>query len=260
MAATRAKHAEHVMGTVVSFDVPGGIALAPVLEWLHWVDATFSPFRDDSEVSRLGRGEISVADCVPEMAGLLQACESLGRETSGYFTLYPGGEFDPCGYVKGWAIERAADMLAAAGSRDHIVNGGGDIQCLGERAPGAPWRVGVAHPLRQGQLACAVAAPRSGLAIATSGVAERGAHIYDPIAGRPAVTFASITITGPSLTLADAYATAAYAMGDAARDWVRSLPGFEALAVTLDGGTWRTSGFPDLGLLTSVLSGFGWLW
>jgi len=243
VAGTRVKHAEHVMGTVVSFDVPGDVALGPVLSWLHWVDATFSPFRSDSEVSRLGRGEVAAGQCVPEMAEMLLACERLGRASSGYFTVYPDGRFDPCGYVKGWAIERAASMLAAAGSTDHIVNGGGDIQCLGERSPGEPWRLGVAHPLRPGALACAVTAPRDGFAIATSGVAERGAHIFDPITARPALTFASVTVTGPSLTLADAYATAAYAMGDAARDWVESQPGFEALAVTLDGETWRTSGF-----------------
>jgi thiamine biosynthesis lipoprotein len=240
----RVKHAEHVMGTVVSFDVPWDVALGPVLEWLHWVDATFSPFRSDSEVSRLGRGEVTVDECVPEMASMLRACERLRTDSSGYFTVYPGGQFDPCGYVKGWAIERAAGMLAAAGSADHIVNGGGDIQCLGERSAGEPWRLGVAHPLRPGELACAVVAPPAGFAIATSGVAERGAHIFDPVAARPALTFASVTVTGPSLTLADAYATAAYAMGDAARDWVESLPAFEALAITLDGETWRTSGFP----------------
>jgi thiamine biosynthesis lipoprotein len=234
----RVKHAEHVMGTVVSFDVPWDVALGPVLEWLHWVDATFSPFRSDSEVSRLGRGEVTVDECVPEMASMLRACERLRTDSSGYFTVYPGGQFDPCGYVKGWAIERAARI------NGEIVNGGGDIQCLGERSAGEPWRLGVAHPLRPGELACAVVAPPAGFAIATSGVAERGAHIFDPVAARPALTFASVTVTGPSLTLADAYATAAYAMGDAARDWVESLPGFEALAITLDGETWRTSGFP----------------
>jgi thiamine biosynthesis lipoprotein len=231
------------MGTVVSFDVPPDVPLAPVLDWLHWADEVFSPFRAGSEVSRLGRGEILPGDCVPEITEMLRACSRLGRDTGGYFTIYPDGRFDPCGYVKGWAIERASDMLSAAGSAGHIVNGGGDVACRGERAPGSPWRVGVAHPLRPGALACTVTGPPSGFAIATSGTSERGVHIFDPVAGRPALTFASVTITGPSLTLADAYATAAYAMGEPARDWVESLDGYEALAVTLDGGTWHTTGF-----------------
>jgi FAD:protein FMN transferase len=241
--AARLKHAEQVMGTVVSFDVPSGVNLGPVVDWLHWVDDVFSPFRPDSEVSRLGRGEISADRCVPEIAAMLSECERLSRDTGGYFTLYPDGRFDPCGYVKGWAIQAASDMLAVAGSSDHIVNGGGDVACRGERAPGTPWRVGVTHPLSPGALACTVAAPRSGFAIATSGPAERGLHIFDPVTGRPALTFASVTITGPSLTRADAYATAAYAMGDAARDWVEALDGYEALVVTLDGDIWRSTGF-----------------
>jgi thiamine biosynthesis lipoprotein len=81
-------------------------------------------------------------------------------------------------------------------------------------------------------------------AVATSGTAERGAHIIDPHLGRPAAGLASITVVGPSLALADAYATAAFAMGPArARDWTESLPEYEAYAITEDGDTWQTSGF-----------------
>lgn len=81
------------------------------------------------------------------------------------------------------------------------------------------------------------------LAIATSGTAERGPHIRDPHNGEPATSLASITLTGPRLTTTDAYATAAFAMGDAARTWVESLDGYEALAITPDGQAWHTSGF-----------------
>ena len=49
---------------------------------------------------------------------------------------------------------------------------------------------------------------------------------------------------GPSLALADACATAAFAMGpDLARDWAESLDGYEAYAITETGETWQTSGF-----------------
>ena len=56
--AARLRHAEHVMGTVFSFDIPAAAApvLPAVVGWLHWADATFSTYRDDSDVSRLGRG------------------------------------------------------------------------------------------------------------------------------------------------------------------------------------------------------------
>jgi thiamine biosynthesis lipoprotein len=240
-AGERIRHAEHVMGTVVSFDVPGSVPLAPVLEWLHWVDEKFSPYREDSDVSRLARGEVSAAECVPQLAEVLDACSRLHEVSGGYFTAYPDGVLDPSGYVKGWAVEQAATMLADAGSDSHIVNGGGDVQCHGSQDAGEPWRVGVAHPLRPGALACVVAG--SDFAVATSGIAERGTHIIDPVAGRPAAGLASITVVGPRLTLADAYATAAFAMGAAARDWTAALDGYEAFALTPDGGSWQTPGF-----------------
>ena len=106
------------MGTVVSFDVParageprGGGSLGRAVRWLHWVDATFSPYRDDSDVSRFGRGAVPLEECAPELAEVLQACAAISARSGGYFTTTPGGRFDPSGYVKGWAIERAAAML-----------------------------------------------------------------------------------------------------------------------------------------------------
>jgi FAD:protein FMN transferase len=245
-ATGRLRHAEQVMGTVVSFDVPAWAAgddgtLDEAVRWLHWVDATFSTYRDDSDVSRFGRGSLPLAQAAPELAEVLAACRAVSELSGGYFTTTPGGRFDPSGYVKGWAIERAAGMLTAAGSAEHSVNGGGDVQCVGERSRGQPWRIGIAHPLRPGTLALVVTG--RDFAVATSGVAERGAHIINPHTGLPASGLASITVVGAGLALADAYATAAFAMGPAARDWLETLPGFEALAITPQGAAWQTTGF-----------------
>ncbi len=252
----RVRHAEHVMGTVVSFDVPVSArhdgSLDAAIRWLHWVDRVFSPYRADSDVSLLARAEVTVDACVPEMAEVLAACAFVRDRSGGYFTAAPGGQFDPSGYVKGWAVERAAALLAGAGSADHVVNGGGDVQCVGGRGHSGvgngggehcePWRVGIADPLRPGRLALVVAA--SDCAVATSGTAERGSHIIDPHTGRPASGLASLTVVGPSLALADAYATAAFAMGPArARDWTASLEGYAAFAITGTGATWHTPGF-----------------
>jgi FAD:protein FMN transferase len=231
------------MGTVVSFDVPawaGRGALDDAVHWLHWVDATFSPYRDDSDVSRYGSGSLSLDQCAPELAAVLAACAEVSALSGGYFTVTPGGRFDPSGYVKGWAIERAAAMLTAAGSAAHLVNGGGDVRCVGARGPGQPWRVGIADPLRHGSLAIVLSG--RDFAVATSGGAERGAHIINPHTARPAADLASMTVVGPALSAADAYATAAFAMGPRARDWVESLDGYEAFAVTPGGAAWQTSG------------------
>jgi FAD:protein FMN transferase len=261
----RVRHAEPVMGTVVSFDVPAaavaGGSLEAAVRWLHWVDRIFSPYRPDSDVSLLAAAEVTVDGCAPEVAEVISACTAVRLCSGGYFTAAPGGVFDPSGYVKGWAVERAAAILSAAGSASHLVNGGGDVQCAGGRPRGGlvpadaprwrgrtrpagrePWRVGIADPFHRGRLALVVEAADS--AVATSGTAERGSHIIDPHLGHPAVGLASLTVVGPSLALADAYATAAFAMGPArARDWTESVPGYEAYAITADGDTWQTAGF-----------------
>ena len=244
---SRLRHAEQVMGTVVSFDVPSEAqdngALAAAVRWLHWVDVTFTTYQAGSDVSRLGRGEVTVAECAPEVAEVLAACDVLREQSGGYFTAYPTGTLDPSGYVKGWAVERAARILTEAGSTAHTVNGGGDVQCVGARPGAAPWRIGISSPVHPGALALVVTG--RDFAVATSGIAERGAHIIDPVAGRPATGLASVTIVGPSLTLADAYATAAFAMGPSlARQWTRdAIDGYEACAILPDGATWRTPGF-----------------
>ena len=234
------------MGTVVSFDVPLSArhdgSLQAAVRWLHWVDRVFSPYRPDSDVSRLARADVTLDGCAPEVAEVLAACASVRDASGGYFTTSPGGRFDPSGYVKGWAVERAASLLSGAGSTDHLVNGGGDVQCAGGRAAREPWRVGIADPFRPAALALVLAV--SDCAVATSGTAERGPHIIDPFTARPPSGLASLTVIGPGLALADAYATAAFAMGPArARDWISSLQGYEAYAITPEGQTWQTSGF-----------------
>jgi len=231
---------------VVSFDVPGSAradgSLDAAIAWLHWADRVFSPYRADSDVSLLARAEVTVDGCAPEVAEVIAACAVIRGRSGGYFTASPGGRFDPSGYVKGWAVERAAALLSRAGSADHLVNGGGDVQCAGGRGPGQSWRVGIADPLRPGRLALVVEA--RDCAVATSGSAERGPHIVDPHTGRPAAGLASLTVVGPSLALADAYATAAFAMGPSlARDWTESLADYAAYAITDTGETWQT---PDL--------------
>jgi thiamine biosynthesis lipoprotein len=241
----RLRRAVPVMGTVVSFDVPGSAdgAVDEAVRWLHWVDRTFSTYRADSAVSRLDTGELMLAECPPEVAFVLASCEAVAAASDGYFSVRAAGALDPSGYVKGWAIERAAQMLTDAGSASHCVNGGGDVQCAGEcPRTGGLWRIGISDPLRRGKLVSVVSG--TDFAVATSGVAERGAHIIDPCTGLPPAGLLSVTITGPSLALADAYATAAFAMGDArAREWTEGLDGYAAFGITDHGSTWRTSGF-----------------
>jgi thiamine biosynthesis lipoprotein len=230
------------MGTVFSFDVrtPGfdTTVLDDAVDILQDIDARFSTFRDDSEVSRLAAGTLRISECSEDVQWVLRRCAELTAETDGYFSAYAGGALDPSGLVKGWAIEQASDLLCMAGSTSHCVNGGGDVQCVGWAGPDTPWRVGVSHPLRRGELATVVTG--TDLAVATSGSAERGAHVVDPHTRRAPGALASVTLIGRHLSDVDAYATAAFAMDDAARGWLESLDGFRAFVVQADGATWST--------------------
>ncbi|MYS21794.1 MULTISPECIES: FAD:protein FMN transferase [unclassified Streptomyces] len=229
------------MGTVFSFDVRGAgprtaTALVGAVAWLEHVDEVFSTYRPESQISRLAAGTLALSACSPEVWEVLRLCEAAERRSGGWFSAGYAGGFDPTGLVKGWAVERAAAMVSSSGAEAVCVNGGGDVQ-----VHGGPWRIGVSDPLRRGRLATVVHADRE-LAVATSGPAERGCHIVDPHSGRPpAGGLASLTVVCRSLTEADTCATAAYAMGDqAARTWLRSLPGTRSFAVAADGTTWTT--------------------
>jgi FAD:protein FMN transferase len=250
---------EHVMGTVVSFDVrvdderfrtPMQVAVETAVAWLHRVDEVFSTYRADSQISKLGNGELRLSECDGDVTEVLDLCAEVGRETNGYFSSMYAGRLDPSGVVKGWAIQRASELLGAAGSTRHCVNGGGDLQAVGEPTPGAGWQIGIAHPLYRESYASVVTV-RDG-AVATSGTAERGAHVIDPFTGKPVTALASVTVVGTDLIRTDAYATAALAMGGQARDWLERRPGFEGFAVVADGSGWWTSGYPKVGTVPQV--------
>lgn len=248
------RYVETVMGTTAGLTLPDetgdgrgpGLAAA-VYRWLRRVDSVYSPFLPGSQISLLRDGGLRPADCDPDVRGVLALCEELRERTGGYFDAWAGGVLDPCGVVKGWSVETAGELLADRGVAAYSLNVGGDV-----RAAGRDWRIGITDPHRSGRVLTVVTG--TDLAVATSGVTERGAHVLDPHTGRPATALAAVTLVGPSLTYADAYATAALAMGGPmgcqARRWLCDLPGYAGFAVTATGGVWWTPAFrayaPDL--------------
>ena len=107
------------MGLPVVVDVRDAVdrtAVDDVFDWLREVDARFSPYRADSDVSRLGRGELPLHETHPDVQEVYARCEELRVETDGYFDVAVVGG-DPSGYVKGWAVDRAAAILEDAGAR-----------------------------------------------------------------------------------------------------------------------------------------------
>jgi len=257
------RRVEHIMGMPIGIDVRDPAvdpaALDAAFAWLRQVDALFSTYKADSEISRLNRGELALADAHPDVRAVLTRCAEARVETDGYFDSGAAflmqwervgdvalrlGTVDPAGLVKGWSVERAARILEAAGARAYSVNAGGDIRVRGCPAPASGWRIGIQHPTLRDKVAAVVES--TDLAIATSGAYERGAHIIDPHTGRPPEGVLSVTIVGPDLAMADAYATAAYAMGRAGPAWTARLVGrgYEALTILDDETVLSTPAFP----------------
>jgi FAD:protein FMN transferase len=239
---------EQVMGIPVGIDVRDDGVDPAVLDrafsHLRWVDATFSTHRTGSDISRLDAGTLTLAHAHPEVRAVLERCERLRAQTGGCFDVRATGALDPSAFVKGWAVDGAVAILAAAGARNLCVHAGGDVRVRGERAPGRPWRIGVQHPTRRDRVAAVLAA--RDLAVATSGAYERGAHIVDPRSGRPPLGVLSVTVAGPDLATADAYATAAFAMGAEGPSWTATLLGCEALTILADGRVLSTPGIAAL--------------
>jgi thiamine biosynthesis lipoprotein len=222
-------------------DVPVARAADAVFAWLREVDARFSPFRADSEVSRYDRGDLERHELSDDLVEVLDLCEHYRLATGGAFDVrLPGRGLDPCAVVKGWSVQRAADLLTAAGAQRFVLNAGGDVV-----VSGGPWRVGVRHPEHADKL-CTVL-ELTDAAVATSARYERGNHILDARTGHPATELHSLTVTAPTLTQADAAATAAFAMGAEGIEWAAELPGCEVFAVDAGGRVLRSEGFPVAG-------------
>ncbi|MGW2045686.1 FAD:protein FMN transferase [Streptomyces sp. NPDC001858] len=241
---------EHVMGFPVSLRVDDTVVRDEtgdaVFAWLREVDARFSPFKADSEVSRYGRGELAADELSADLVEVLDICERYRAATGGAFDVrLPGRGFDPCAVVKGWSVQRAAELLTGAGIGRFCLNAGGDVV-----VSGGPWRVGVRHPELADKL-CTVLDLTDG-AVATSARYERGDHILDGRTGRPASGLDSLTVVAPTLTEADTVATAAFAMGAEGVEWAAEQDGCEVYAVLPGGRVLRTGGFPTAAAAAAV--------
>ena len=236
------------MGTVVSFRVQprrGEIerarrAIGAACEVLHRADAIFSTWLPDSPLSRLRRGQATLAEVAPEVAEVLGLCQEAKVSSRGWFDPWamPGG-VDPTGLVKGWAVDAALDQLRDAQVDSALLNAGGDLAAFGDPGSRDGWRIGIRHPWVSTALACVV---ELRAALATSGTYERGAHLIDPRTGLPAETAASATVAGPSLAMCDALATGLAIGGSDAFAAGAALDGYEAYVIRADGSESATAG------------------
>ena len=233
VASVIARRVELVMGMPISLalrgrharDTRAEDAWQATLAELRWVDAVFSTWRADSEVSRLGRGEVTLEQCDPAVAEVMRLGDDARASSGGAFDVWlPGADgvrrLDPSGVVKGWAVERAVAPLLALEDTDVCLSAGGDMVCHVAEPDAEPWTVGIEDPLDPTLLVARVPVRRG--AVATSGSTHRGRHVVDARTGAPAGALASVTVIGASLTSVDIDATTALALGSDGPAWLRS--------------------------------------
>ena len=246
MQADTSAYTRVVMGMpitvrLVGTNIPQAVFNA-VFDWFAEVDARYSPFKPDSEVSRISEG-LPERAWSPEIKTVVALCGDTKRRTDGYFDAYHNGSFDPSGLVKGWAVKVGADKLDKLGYGNFYIDAGGDIQVHGLNAEGRPWRVGIRNPFQPDEIIKVVELGRNE-GVATSGAYIRGDHIYNPHEpDMPPDYYASVTIIGPDIYEADRFATAVFAMGETGAAFAESLPGLEAYLVDQAGTATMTTGF-----------------
>jgi thiamine biosynthesis lipoprotein len=249
------EHHEPCMGTVFSFrgltslaEAEQAEALLTATNTLHKADAIFSLYKPESPLSRLARGETSVAELPAVVDQVWNLCEEWEKTTDGWFSAFtPEHTFDPSGLVKTWAAQYSADKLIEAGIVDFTLNAGGDILISEQQSREEFWRIAISKPV-------SIASDDAGVltvldlnntgfrAVATSGSAERGQHIWNPKGGELQKDVVQVSVIARDLVEADVWATAAFAAGIRSLERINKQPNLEALYVLADGSLQGTDG------------------
>lgn len=231
-------HVFTTMGTTVSIHADGGIdtAVRAAVEGVFAAyDERFSLYRPESELRRIADGRLGLPEASPELLDAYVRSIEWRELTRGAFTPHrPDGVIDLSGIVKALAIRDAGDVLDGAFA-SWALGCGGDI--LVRRETGHREAIGIADPADRTRLLTAVELAAPHRAVATSGVAERGEHVWGP---RP--DLGQVTVVADDIVTADVVATAILAGGRATCDELTAALPIEVLAVDRDGGIVGTPG------------------
>jgi len=229
------------MGTVVSLRGATPEAASEVRAVFAGYDHRYSLYDPSSVLSRVADGSVRLADTPSEVRDVYALAVDWRERTGGAFTPHrPDGVIDLSGVVKALAVRDAGAVLDAAtdGDGDWMVSAGGDVLVRGHHRADDPWSVGVVDPAHRDTVVGVVRLEAPRRAVATSGTAERGEHIWR----RATPTFVQATVIADDIVTADVLATAVVA-GD--EDDLRRLTSdadLDVLAFAVDGTVWATPG------------------
>lgn len=226
--------------TVEVVDVSSKKDLSEIFSYFIWVDQKFSTYKKTSEISKINAKKLPKEKYSKEMKEILSLCEKTKKQTDGFFDISQNGKLDPSGIVKGWAILNAANILKKKGFTNFYVDAGSDIQISGNNSEGEKWRLGIKHPFVKNQIVKVLSLTNCG--VATSGIYERGNHIFNPKTKRYSDEIVSLTVIGPNILEADRFSTGAFPMGKLSINFIEKTTGLEGYMIDKDGIGTSTSG------------------
>jgi len=234
-------HHDHVWGQPVTVTAGGGrvtengaasqLAFVRAMGLLNAVDAEFSALRASSSLMAIRRGSLSEADAPRIVRTVLARARVARTLTGGAFDPWAGPEgLDLNGFVRGWAVGAAADLLVSAGFAHVKVDAGSDVAVRGGAPDGRAWHLTLPRTIAGSDVA------REGIwltdgSLSISGLLESSSRITDPRQRKARHNATVSLVVGADAGLADALATALLVDGPDGGRWLRSLTGWSAAVV-----------------------------
>jgi len=227
------------MGTTVSLSAAGAAPVDEIIGIFDRVDQRYSLYAPGSELSRLARGELRLEEAGPELRSTwVEALEWRSRTDGAFSPHRPDGVIDLNGIVKAAAMRDAAKVLDASRCGEWALVVGGDVVV----SAGAEQVIGIVDPADTSTLLCSVALLGGRRAVATSGSAERGDHIWLGGELRPS-EFVQVSVLADDIVTADVLATTIVAAGPAGLDDLTDRWPIDVLTVDRQGDLRSTPGF-----------------
>ncbi len=203
--------------------------------------------RDNLDTARITKAVVaSLAEA--DESEVLTLSDELFLTTDGAFDPFggtgePHASFSSSGLAQAWAVGRATELLEAEGCKNYCVTSGGHIVMVGRRSPSKPWRVGIRNPLATRSLTTALVSGEDGLAVATSHPLHGTSEVIDVSASSGHSELAGVTVAGPNIAIAHAYAAALFVKGLEGLGWVAQFKDYDAHVVTQHNAAHWTPGF-----------------
>jgi thiamine biosynthesis lipoprotein ApbE len=235
-------------------------AIDEAFKEIERIEKVFSKFDEESEVSKVNTlaGERNIV-ISPEMFKLLEHSIYYSKLSKGCFDItvepFKKGRYEKIildrdnlsvhfldkdmkidfgGIAKGYAVDRAKEILVSHGIKSALINIGGNIFALGNPHSRKAWQIGIRDPREKSKIIYKV--NLKDRAVSTSGSYERPFHIIDPSTGEPSDEMFSVTIVAGSAEEADALSTAVFVMGlQKGLELVNSLEGIEIYTIDKTG-------------------------